>query len=93
MRIKVTSFRGHHECEVPADVGRMIFDKLTGKRKEPLPKSVVVPDTFQELAALWKSGEGGYTAVSTGDDGEVIGLREFSPEAREILFIAPIVGG
>ncbi len=36
MLIKVTSFRGHHECEVPADIGRLIFDKLTGKRKEPL---------------------------------------------------------
>ena len=93
MRIKVTSHRGHHECEVTADVGRMIFEKLTGKRGDPLPKSLKVPDTFQELAALWQPGQGGYTAVSSDKDGEVLSVREYNPDASEILFIAPITGG
>lgn len=96
MLIKVTSHRGHHEAAVAdPEVARPIFEKLTGKREEPLPEEfkTKIPDTFQELEGLWKKGKMGYTAFQTDGQGEVIGLKEFAPEARDVVFMAPIVGG
>jgi hypothetical protein len=93
---KVTSKRGHHEAvlEDPAIAGP-IFDKMTGKTEAPLPPEfkTKVPDTWQELQALWKPGKLGYTAIQAGADGEVVGLKEFSPEAQDVVFIAPVIGG
>lgn len=96
MKIMVTSFRGDHNAEVEdVAVAEQLFNKLSGKMEEPLPEEVKtkIPDTFQELEGLWKKGKMGYTAFQTDGQGEVIGLKEFAPEARDVVFMAPIVGG
>lgn len=95
MIISVTSHRGHHEAVVENDTARMVFDRLTGKRKEPLPAAVrtKIPDTWAELDALWGGTGGGYTALTREADGKMSDSKEFDPHAEEIAFIAPVTGG
>jgi hypothetical protein len=96
MRIMITSFRGHHEAEVlDPEVAKAIYDKMSGKTEEPLPEvlKTQVPDTFQELEALWKEGRLGYSAVSKDKDDELIPMREFDPQAEVLCFLGMIQGG
>ena len=94
MKIKITSHRGHHECAVDATVGEALFDKLTGRRVEALPAELrpKIPENFAELEGLWRDSRMNYAAVATRG-GELVGVREFAPQADEIVFIAPITGG
>ncbi len=95
MRIKVTSFRGHHECDVPVEYGRQIFEKLIGRTKEPLSPELrsEMPENFAELQALWSSGAGGYSAFAVDRDKQLIKVERFDGKLDEVVFIAPIVGG
>jgi hypothetical protein len=92
MKIKITSRRGHHEAVLETDVSRMIFEKLTGQRTEPLPAEIQaqLPETFRELTALWTPGKTTYLAVDPSADRRI---RDFAPDAGEILFLAPVIGG
>lgn len=95
MKIKITSHRGDHQCDVAPEIGEAIFKKLTGKMDDPLPESFrdQIPDTFEELTALWAKGPGGYTAISQDENGEMIGMKNFMLSAETVVFIAPVVGG
>jgi hypothetical protein len=92
MKIKITSHRGHHEAVLEADVSQMIFEKLTGVRTEALPCDLKtrMPQEFKELKALWTSGKTAYLAIEPSANRHI---REFDPNAEEILFLAPITGG
>jgi len=95
MKVKVTSWRGHHEAAVmEPEVARSVFEKMTGKTSKALDPALKVkmPDTFAELEALWRDGTGGYTALAgAGDDMRLV--REFDPAVEELTFLAPIAGG
>jgi hypothetical protein len=95
MVLKVTSHRGHHEANVAEiDVAKQIFDKMTGKTEEALDHSIKtkIPDTFQELEGLWKTGKMGYMAFTgKGDESEM--LTSFKEEVEDVVFIAPVRGG
>ena len=95
MKLKVTSFRGHHEAVVEPEVGRALFEKMTGRNKAPLPAEIrtAVPETFGELKALWEAGNPGYSALAVSEDKNCAPLREFDPAAQEVLFLAPVAGG
>ena len=95
MKIRITSWRGDHQCEVETEIGKAVFEKLTGLNTDALPESArpAVPDTFQELEALWKPGNPGFTAISLDKGGNVMALKTFEPEADEVIFFAPITGG
>ena len=97
MKISIMSEHGHHEAVLEGqdiEVGREIFNKLTGKRLKALPPELKtkVPDTFQELAALWNDGGAVYVPVGK-KGGESVKLAEFDPSADEVLFIPPQAGG
>ena len=91
MKLIITSKRGHHEAVLEPEVSKLLFDKMTGKMERSLDKDLKqqIPDTFEELKGLWKRGNPGYTAY---DENEEI-MTEFNPEAKEVLFVAPIAGG
>lgn len=97
MKLKITSWRGHHEADVEPAVAKALFDKMTGKDREPLPATVraAVPATFGELTALWEAGHPGYSVVAPPEtaDRPPKALTEFDPAAKELIFIAPITGG
>ena len=96
MKIQITSSRGHHEAVADVEVAEMVFQKMTGKRKAPLPPEMKtkVPDTWHELTALWQEGEvGGYTAIAKKAGQDIINLKEFDPQADDLLFLSPIAGG
>jgi hypothetical protein len=96
MKFRITSWRGDHQATIEApEVAEAIFRKLTGQSVAALPESLKaqVPDTFQELEALWNDGIGGYTTIALDKNGEIIGMKEFNPEAEEVVFFAPIAGG
>ena len=95
MRLKITSWRGHHQADVETPVARSLFDKMTGRSKEALPQAVkiAVPDTFAELTALWNAGNPGYTALKVDENKNATVLNDFDPEAEEVIFLAPITGG
>ncbi len=95
MVFKITSLRGHHECAVAQEVGRRVFNKLTGLSNEPLPQDFKqhIPANFGELDALWKDGQAGYSAFSVSPAKELSPMREFDAAVNEVLFLAPIVGG
>lgn len=96
MKFSITSHRGHHECDLlEVDVQEAIFNKMTGKRHEALPieYKTKVPDTFEELAGLWKDGNLNYTAISFDKEKEPISFKVFNPEAEEVAFIAMETGG
>ena len=96
MKIMITSFRGDHNCEVAeAEVAEKLFNKLSGKTTEALPEEfkTKVPNTFQELEALWKPGKLGYTMVSKDKDENLIPVKEFDPALDNMLAIAMQQGG
>lgn len=95
MKIRITSHRGDHEAVVEPEVGRAIFDKMTGASEAPLDESVRerVPETFSELARLWEKGKLSYAAIRKDAQGELEAVREFDPSADEVTFLAPITGG
>ena len=97
MKIQVTSSRGHHEAVTDAEVAHMVFDKLTGKRHASLPAELKtkIPDTWQELDALWRDGDvSGYTAIAkTAGKPDMVNLKEFDPQVDDLLFLSPIAGG
>lgn len=95
MVIRITSWRGDHNCVTEPEVARALYDKLTGKSNEPLPAELKtkVPETFEELAGLWTEGTLGYSAIGLDKDGEIIAVKEFDPKAAEVVFLAPITGG
>lgn len=96
MKIKITSFRGHHEADImEPEVAEALFDKLTGKTKEALPADLKtkVPDTFEELQGLWQKGKLPYVAAVKKGNAEARIVKEFDPEADDMLFLAPIIGG
>lgn len=93
MKISITSSRGHHEAVADVETARCVFEKLTGKRKDPLPRTLKIPDTFGELEALWKEGGGGYTALAKNKVGDLSLMKEFDPTVEDVAFIAPVVGG
>ena len=67
MKIKITSSRGHHEADVmEPEVGKALFDKLSGRSINPLPEEMkaILPENFQELQGLWKEGKLGYVPAS-----------------------------
>ena len=95
MIFKITTFRGHHEASVmEPEVSRQIFDKLTGLSQAALPAEfkTKVPDTFQELEALWKDGPMGYLGFAQQGT-ELTLTKEFDPTVEEMVFIAPQQGG
>lgn len=96
MKFMVTSHRGHHEATVEdAVVSEALFNKLAGIRTEPLPEEykVRIPDTFQELAGLWKDEKMGYTPIGFGPNEEMMQVKEYSPDIEKVIFLAPITGG
>jgi hypothetical protein len=92
MKINVTSFRGHHEAVLEPEISEVLFNKMTGKTVEALPKDFKIPDTFQELEGLWKDGKLGYKAFA-GNNGDLSAVKEFDPLIEEMTFLAPIAGG
>ena len=95
MIIRIQSHRGDHNCEVAdVDVAEKVFDKLTGRTSLPLSEEVrtSIPDTFQELEALFRTGTLSYMPVQK-DGGYMTLVERFSPDLREVLFVAPIRGG
>jgi hypothetical protein len=94
MKISIMSEHGHHEAVVEDEVSREIFNKLTGKSSKALPAEmkVKVPNTFQELSALWHDGGRTYLAVGKRG-GESVKLAEYDPKADEVLFMPPQAGG
>jgi len=97
MLFRITSWRGDHQATIEApEVAKAVFNKLTGKTVEALPEALKtqVPDTFQELQSLWKDGAvEGYAPIALDKNGELIGMKEFNPEAETVVFIAPIAAG
>ena len=95
MKISIMSSCGHAEAVVEDQLGLEIFNKLTGKSNKALPVEMKtkVPDTFQELSALWNDGPSAYIAVGKKGNGEQTKLAEFDPQADEMLFIPPQAGG
>ena len=96
MNLQVTSHRGHHEaCVLEPEVSKAIFEKLTGKNTEPLPQALKtkMPDTWADLEALWEKGQKGYLPFLVDEEKNLIPCREYSPEIKDILFLAPITGG
>lgn len=91
MKIRIQSGRGDHSAEVCEEVAEAIFNKMTGKTKEALPADLrtKVPDTFQELEFLWKPGKLSFPAIENKDDL----MKSFRPEATEVLFLIPHIGG
>jgi len=94
LTLKIQSHRGHHECQCEQEVATAVFDRLTGKRAAPLPDEMrtQLPDTFQDLEALWKGGKQSYVAiVKKGEEMEKV--RQLDKGVVEVMFIPPIVGG
>ena len=94
MRIRITSHLGHHEAVIDQDVAKAIFDKMTGKTKAALPKSIrtKVPDNFEQLAALWTDSKMSYVASAKQGE-QLVAVKEFDPQIEDMLFIAPVMGG
>jgi len=96
MKFRVTSKRGDHQAVLEApDVAEALFNKLSGKTSAALPAEMKtkIPDTFGELEGLWREGQMGYTAISQDKNENLIGLKDFVPEAETVVFIAPIAAG
>ena len=92
--LKIQSHLGHHECQCEQEVAIAVFERLTGKRKDPLPEEMKtqLPDTFQDLEALWKGGKQSYVAVvKKGEEMEQV--RQLEKGVVEVMFIPPIAGG
>jgi hypothetical protein len=89
--LKIQSHLGHHECQCEQEVATAVFERLTGNRKDPLPKEMKakLPDTFQDLEALWKGGKQSYIAISKSMEQ----VRQLEEGVVEIMFIPPIAGG
>lgn len=95
MKFMITSWRGHHGATIDdIQIQKDLFNKLTGLRKEPLPEEykTKIPDNFQELEALWKTGKMEYDAINV-DKGEWKKIREFNSQVQELVFLAPKTGG
>ena len=90
MKIIVASGRGHHECVCEPEIGKALFEKLIGRTSEALPSDLKtkVPETFQELAALWEPGKLGYMAFRNEEM-----IKQFDPAAEEVTFMPAIRGG
>ena len=88
MRIRIMCTYGDRNCEVGEEVGRAIFDKLTGRTVEALPKEMI-PETFLELQALWDEGKRNYFPVDFASR-ELV--TEYAPSA-DVVFIPPLRGG
>lgn len=95
MLIKVQSHRGDHNCLLEGEVAERMFDKLTGRIEAPLGDEVkeAIPETFQELDALFRRGRLSYLPVRKDADGETVLVDEFDPALEGITFIAPVRGG
>lgn len=95
MKFKVTSFRGHHECDLAPEVGKTLFEKMTGRNRAALPEELkaAVPESFHELDGLWREGNPGYAAMALSPEKEISAVKEFDPAVEEMLFIAPVAGG
>jgi len=95
MLIKISSSRGHHEAEVETEVAEALFNKLSGRTRAPLPEEfkAKIPATFQESESLWKEGTGGFSLFTTNDKKEMVAVKEFDPEIKELCFLAPVAGG
>lgn len=95
MVLKVQSHLGHHEAEVAEpEVSEAVFNKLTGKTVEPLPKEMQekMPDTWRDLEALWTTGNEQFKVFTRDEQRELVLVREYNPEAKDLLFI-PIQSG
>jgi hypothetical protein len=95
MLIKISSLRGHHEAEVETEVAEALFNKLSGRTKAPFPEEfkTKIPATFQELESLWEEGGGGFSLFTVNDKKEMIPVKKFNPEIKELCFLAPVAGG
>jgi hypothetical protein len=95
MRIKVHSHRGDHEAVLSEPDARLVFNKLTGGYGDPLPADLKtrVPDTWQELEALWNPGQPQYLAAVKDAKGEATLTKEWRPDVAEMTFLAPVTGG
>ena len=98
MKFNVTSHRGHHEADVmDPQVGKVLFDKLCGRSVEPLPEGLkeTLPENFKELTGLWKSGKLSFVpaAVEEGGSDNAVIMKEWDPNAKEILLISMQAGG
>ena len=97
MIFKVTSAIGHHEVDVLDEVDQqMLFEKMTGTRNEALPVEMKtkLPDTFHNLTQLWHDGKMSFIPVVKQDDSdEFVMLKQFNPQIREVVMLAPIRGG
>ena len=87
MQLRIQSYKGDHVCECDTETARMIFEKLTGLRREPL--RIKVPDTVHELEALWQ--EGGLKYLAANETGELV--KDFDPKAEKMIFLTPVTGG
>ena len=94
MIVKIISHRGDHNAVMGADIAEQVFDKLTGKREDALPVALKtqVPDTWQELDALWNPGKPTYGAFSK-HGADIKPVKTFDPQEDDLLFIAPVMGG
>lgn len=92
MKIKIMSHRGDHEAVMEVADAKLVFDKLTGKTSAPLPAEVKtrIPDTFQELDALWTEGMSRMTVFSKSTD---LLVTEFQDDLEDLLFMNPLVAG
>ena len=91
MKIKITSHNGHEEAVLDSTLSERIFNKLTGKTTEPI-EPAILPESLRELKALFsRSKEGYFAATKTGEEMKVV--HYFDPNAEEMVFFAPIVGG
>ena len=94
--LKIQSHKGHHECECEHEVATAVFERLTGKRRDPLPKEMKarLPDTFQDLEALWKGGKQSYLAVTQKDKGkDMEKIHEIDVGGGGIIMFIPPIGG
>jgi hypothetical protein len=93
MKLLITSPRGHHETVAETEISAAVFDKLIGKKLEPLSVDLKskLPETFSEVG-LYENRKLSYTAFEKVG-GEFKVTRQFNPQAEEMMFVAPIIGG
>ena len=75
MIFKITTHKGHHQADVLDEVDqKILFDKLVGTYTDALPVEMKtkVPDTFQELEALWKPGKLAYIPTVKKENDEFL---------------------
>jgi len=96
MKVRICSFRGDHNADADVAVAEAIYNKVSGKTTAALPESLKtqIPDTFQELKALWTEGEmKGCTPFGVDKDGNMVPMKEFNAEVAEMVVLQPIIGG